>query len=318
MSLAVSAIQATGVRAGLCPHGLPPGACPICSGMGGAGRVVTADFSAKPGEMSWNECAAIGAFLKSIQNARLAREADYQNQIIAMAQFQNNMSKMAANLQTFIQNMSQSALTKPIAMVAQNMVLPVINFMKDLPVKFLQMTANIAQKLTDITDKLTAIYGELKAAIDKKYLIFLKKSKRNCSLSSKFLLQKMKVLTMKESKIIKNNLVIISIFFFSHHHRIPLILLYSGLFYNIFRSHLSTNPLYFLTLTCSSAFVQHNRVSSPSYLSSTSSSPSIPHHQGHKSNYFSFTLPSVELLSELCRILFLFFDQYILESFSFL
>ena len=178
MSLAISAVQASGVRSGLCPHGLPPGAWPICSGGMGSSKVVTADFSAKPGEMSWNECAAIGAFLKSIQNARLAREADYQNQIIAMAQFQNNMTKMAQNLQTFIQNMSQSALTRPLAMVAQNILLPVVKFMKDLPVNFLQATANLAQKLTDITDKLTAIYGELKAAMDKKFSDFAKKVKK--------------------------------------------------------------------------------------------------------------------------------------------
>ena len=178
MSLAISAVQASGVRSGLCPHGLPPGACPICSGGMGSSKVVRADFSAKPGEMSWNECAAIGAFLKSIQNARLAREADYQNQIIAMAQFQNNMTKMAQNLQTFIQNMSQSALTRPLAMVAQNILLPVVKFMKDLPVNFLQATANLAQKLTDITDKLTAIYGELKAAMDKKFSDFAKKVKK--------------------------------------------------------------------------------------------------------------------------------------------
>ena len=178
MSLAISAVQASGVRSGLCPHGLPPGACPICSGSMGSSKVVTADFSAKPGEMSWNECAAIGAFLKSIQNARLAREVDYQNQIIAMAQFQNNMTKMAQNLQTFIQNMSQSALTRPLAMVAQNILLPVVKFMKDLPVNFLQATANLAQKLTDITDKLTAIYGELKAAMDKNFSDFAKKVKK--------------------------------------------------------------------------------------------------------------------------------------------
>ena len=178
MSLAIAAVQASGVRPGLCPHGLPPGACPICSGGMGGNKVITADFSAKPGEMSWNECAAIGAFLKSIQNARLAREADYQNQIIAMAQFQNNMSKMAQNLQTFIQNMSQSALTRPLAVVAQSILLPVVNFMKDLPVNFLQMTANVAQKLADITDKLTAIYGELKAAMDKKISDFAKKVKK--------------------------------------------------------------------------------------------------------------------------------------------
>ena len=95
-----------------------------------------------------------------------------------MAQFQNNMSKMAQNLQTFIQNMSQSALTRPLAVVAQNILLPVVNFMKDLPVNFLQMTANVAQKLADITDKLTAIYGELKAAMNKKISDFAKKVKK--------------------------------------------------------------------------------------------------------------------------------------------
>ncbi len=180
MSLAVSAVQTTGVRSGLCPHGLPPGACPICSGMGSSSssKVVTADFSAKPGEMSWNECAAIGAFLKSIQNARMAREADYQHQIIAMAQFQSNMAKMAANLQTFINNMSQSPLTRPVAYIAQNVLLPVVNFLKDLPVNFLQATANLSQKLADITDKLTAIYGELKAALDKKFSDFAKNVKK--------------------------------------------------------------------------------------------------------------------------------------------
>lgn len=178
MSLAVSAVQASGVRSGLCPHGLPPGACPICSGAGGGNKVITADFSAKPGEMSYNECAAIGAFLKSIQNARLAREADYQHQIIAMAQFQNNMSKMAQNLQTFINNMSQSPLTRPIAVIAQNILLPAVKFMRDLPVNFLQTTANVAQKLADITDKLAAIYGELKAAMDKKFSDFSRKVKK--------------------------------------------------------------------------------------------------------------------------------------------
>ena len=95
-----------------------------------------------------------------------------------MAQFQNNMTKMAQNLQTFIQNMSQSALTRPLAMVAQNILLPVVKFMKDLPVNFLQTTANLAQKLTDITDKLTAIYGELKAAMDKNFSDFAKKVKK--------------------------------------------------------------------------------------------------------------------------------------------
>ena len=61
-------------KIGTCPHGLPQGACPICSGMGGGMK--KADFSAKPGEMSWNECAAIGAFLKAQKMAKLQREQD--------------------------------------------------------------------------------------------------------------------------------------------------------------------------------------------------------------------------------------------------
>ena len=84
----LATIQTKSVKAGTCPHGLPLGACPICNGMGG-GSVKKADFSAKPGEMSWNECAAIGAFLKAQQQAKLARQQDAQNFAQKMQAFQN-------------------------------------------------------------------------------------------------------------------------------------------------------------------------------------------------------------------------------------
>lgn len=168
IKVSTSVVAVGSVRAGLCPHGLPPGACPICSGMGGGGnKVQTADFSAKPGEMSWNECAAIGAFLKSLQNARMAKEADFQQRLINIAQFEANMAKSAQTLTQFIQNMSQSALTKPLALVAQKVLLPVVNTLKNLPANTLQALANFAGKLADISDKLAAVYGELKAATTK-------------------------------------------------------------------------------------------------------------------------------------------------------
>lgn len=176
MTASVSAVGA--VKAGLCPHGLPPGACPICSGMGGGSKVQTADFSAKPGEMSWNECAAIGAFLKSLQNARMAKEADFQQRLINIAQFEANMTKSAERLNQFIQTMSQNVFTKPLAVVAQKVLLPVINGMKNLPVNVLNTLANVANKLADISDKLTAVYGELKATINKKVSDFAKVIKR--------------------------------------------------------------------------------------------------------------------------------------------
>jgi len=177
MSTGVSSVGS--VRAGLCPHGMSPGACPVCSGMSGSSsKVQTADFSAKPGEMSWNECAAIGAFLKSLQNARLAREADFQKHILSMAKFESDMTKAAQQLNQFIQAMSQNTLTKPIAFVTQKLVLPVVETFKNLPANMLGQLANISEKLADITDKLTAIYGELKAAVNKKVSDLAKKIKK--------------------------------------------------------------------------------------------------------------------------------------------
>lgn len=177
MSTSVTSVSS--VRAGLCPHGLPSGACPICSGMTGGGqKVKTADFSAKPGEMSWNECAAIGAFLKSLQNARMAKEADYQQRLINIANFETNMAKSAEKLNLFIQTMSQHTVTKPIAFIAQKMVLPVINTLKNMPAAVLNTLAQFSGKLADISDKLAAVYGELKAAVNKKISELAKKIKK--------------------------------------------------------------------------------------------------------------------------------------------
>ena len=167
-----SSIAATagiqGTRAGLCPHGLPPGACPICSGMGGGNKVKTADFSAKPGEMSWNECAAIGAFLRAQQLAAQNRLADFNSHILAMAKFEASMANLSAQLTNFIKNAASNKVLTPVVFVAKNVLLPVINMLKNMPTAILNSSAQIAQKFADISDKLAAVYGELKAKINKK------------------------------------------------------------------------------------------------------------------------------------------------------
>ena len=145
---------------------------------GGSQKVKTADFSAKPGEMSWIECAAIGAFLKSLKNARLAKEADYQQRLINIANFEANMAKSAETLNLFIQTMSQHIATKPIAFVAKNMVLPVVKFIQNMPKNVLNALAQFSNKLADISDKLAAVYGELKASVNKKISDLKKKIKK--------------------------------------------------------------------------------------------------------------------------------------------
>jgi len=124
--------------------------------MGGGGGK-RADFSAKPGEMSWSECAAIGAFLKAQQEARVQRQQDFiQPPAIP---FQARLEGMAQKIANFVQVISNSfapAVARPVVFVL-NTVNTVINIVK-----------NFAQKFADISDKLTAMMGEFKAAAKEK------------------------------------------------------------------------------------------------------------------------------------------------------
>lgn len=152
-------------RIGTCPHGLPLGACPICNGMGGGAK--KADFSAKPGEMSWNECAAIGAFLKAQKMAKLQRQQDVENfakQAVAFDKAMMNASQKTAALAMFFTTNTPSIIAKPVNFVLNTIVGGALNTIRNFP----QTVQTVFQKLADISDKLTAVYGEVKAAIAKK------------------------------------------------------------------------------------------------------------------------------------------------------
>ena len=159
------------VKAGTCPHGLPLGACPICSGMGGGGGIKKADFSAKPGEMSWNECAAIGAFLKAQANAKAQRQQDALNFAAQIQNFQTSMDaargRLAELAKFFTQN-TPSIISKPANFILNTVLGGTINLIKSVPAAITNTFQTLTQKLADISDKLTAMMGELKASINKK------------------------------------------------------------------------------------------------------------------------------------------------------
>lgn len=167
----LATINANTVKAGTCPHGMPLGACPICNGMGGGGGMRKADFSAKPGEMSWNECAAIGAFLKAQANAKAQRQQDLQNYALQMQNFQNTMTNAKARVaelaQFFTQN-TPAIIAKPVNFVLNTLIGGTFNIIKNLPAAIQTAFQTIQQKFADISDKLTAMMGELKAAVEKK------------------------------------------------------------------------------------------------------------------------------------------------------
>lgn len=169
--MSVTSLQTNSTRAGTCPHGLPLGACPICNGMSGGGGIKKADFSAKPGEMSWNECAAIGAFLKAQQQAKLQREQDAQNFALRVQAFQNalmNSSQKLANIAQFFSNNTPAIIAKPLNFVLNTVLGGLARTIANLPTAISNTIQTIQQKLADISDKLTAMMGELKASIEKK------------------------------------------------------------------------------------------------------------------------------------------------------
>lgn len=171
----LATVHAQNTRVGTCPHGLPLGACPICNGMsGGGGR--KADFSAKPGEMSWNECAAIGAFLRAQKAAQQAKNADYLQHVQNLAKFQTTMANAAQRAVQFaqmVQNSVPSVISKPVAFVMNNIVANGLNALKNLPTAIANFAQNFTQKLADVAGKLTAVYGELKVAVEKKVSEFI-------------------------------------------------------------------------------------------------------------------------------------------------
>ena len=174
------AIQTNKPSGGLCPHGLPPGACPICSGGMGSGGAKKADFSAKPGEMSWNECAAIGAMLRAQKMRAQQHEQAYQNRLVELAKFQSQMMAITQKLAVVASQLaqSQSFLAKPAQILFNKVLIPMTNFVKNIPTNIMKFANNILNKFTDIQDKLNAMFGELKNAIEKKISDNLKDAKK--------------------------------------------------------------------------------------------------------------------------------------------
>lgn len=150
---------------GTCPHGLPIGACPICNGMGGG--LKKADFSAKPGEMSWNECAAIGAFLRAQKLAKQTQKQDYLNALQRSAEFYKKIDTLQNNIKNFtllISSKLPPIISKPINFIINTFLQKPLSFIRAIP----QNITNIMDKISDVTSKITSVLGEIKNAILKK------------------------------------------------------------------------------------------------------------------------------------------------------
>ena len=83
MPFGATALHSNSSKIGTCPHGLPQGACPICNGMAGGNSTTKRDIPRNVGEMTYNQCAAIGAMLKAQKHARAQAQLAQQNHLQA-------------------------------------------------------------------------------------------------------------------------------------------------------------------------------------------------------------------------------------------
>ena len=157
------------------------GACPICNGMGGGGSVKKDN---KPKEMTWNECYAIGQMQKAKKEARL-----HTQQMFAAQTQQAHLNNLQTQINALKLAILNSSLPKPVAQaltaVLDTVITPMAKAVQTINNTIQNLTNNIAkavdsfkQKIADITDKLTAMLGEAKAAIEKKISDKLKDMKK--------------------------------------------------------------------------------------------------------------------------------------------
>jgi len=152
-------------KIGCCPHGMPMGACPICSGMAGGNSTTKRDVPRNVGEMTYNQCLAVGIMLKNQKAARQRAEHAQQNFMQTVQQFQKTLEN-AQNRILQLSQMVSSSMPKAIAL-PMNLALNVAGKILNIVSNVNNAMINIAQKFVDITDKLTAMYGEFKASVQK-------------------------------------------------------------------------------------------------------------------------------------------------------
>jgi len=182
MSSPISSISPN--RAGLCPHGLPPAACPICSGGGMAAGGRKENVATKPmnsGEWSYEKCLAVGLQMKA-QEARVenAKQA-FDRQIEFAKQLGKTINNISENIKNAIQNFQNTlpnALKIPMDVLTNIVITPLLNLAAQVP-KVLEKLAHFQKDVREFIqqagEKLVAILGEIKNFVDKKVMDKIKK-----------------------------------------------------------------------------------------------------------------------------------------------
>jgi len=163
--------------------------------MGGGGGGGSTKRAQNSGEMSWDECNAVWQQMlkaKDLQQQRKNEALQTQlQQGINFTAKMDNAAKMIANLAQkltdFAKNIQTQSLpipkmlAKPLSRalsLAAQIAVPVINAVKNIVIITQKVINFVQAKFADISDKLSAIFGELKNSTEKKISDALKNFKK--------------------------------------------------------------------------------------------------------------------------------------------
>lgn len=182
MSSPISSISPN--KAGLCPHGLPPAACPICSGGGmsaGGKKETVATKPSTAGQWSYAKCVAVGLQMQA-QDARVetAKQA-FERQIEFAKQLGKTIDNIADKIKNAVQNFQNTlpnALKIPMEVLNNIVITPLLNLVSQVPKvleKLAQFQKDVREFIQQAGEKLVAILGEIKNFVDKKVMEKIKK-----------------------------------------------------------------------------------------------------------------------------------------------
>lgn len=176
------------VNTGLCPHGLPVSACPICSGKGGGGGVgFSSNKSTKinPNEWSYAKCYAYGQMLKRQRLEKEMNQLEYLAHQLQQKQFIKKIQIMIEKFNYLINDFTQS-----LKQTANNIFIKIIpkaiikspqmikNFITN-SLNFITNSLKIFKSLIkEASNRLNAILGSIKNFWDNKVTSYVQNIKK--------------------------------------------------------------------------------------------------------------------------------------------
>ena len=171
----------TTIKAGTCPHGLPQGACPICSKQQAAamGSGTVMKHSKPSGEWSYQKCYIVGRQIQAAMQRREDAQTFLQKQTQFFQQLNKNIQNVYDKLNAFVQNIKSPIIQNTLQTVMNNILNPAFNSINKLINKISEFNQKAYNIIHQAAEQLANVLGEVKNFIQRKIVEdFKKKAKK--------------------------------------------------------------------------------------------------------------------------------------------